>query len=66
MDGVISTQENTAWFAGEPNDGGGPLVSEDCVVINWIGQVNNTANDFGCDSSAFALCEMPLLIIDDY
>lgn len=51
LDGVVSTEANTRWEEGEPNNTGG---DEDCGIANSKGNVN----DLLCTESRYALCEM--------
>ena len=59
VDGVSSTNENTGWAPGEPNDVG---KNEDCAHLHLSDPNHpiNTANDYPCSRNAFALCEKPI------
>ena len=57
VNGDTSTLAEINFASGEPNNSG----NEDCVVLNWLGQPFNTANDFQCSENAFALCERILV-----
>ena len=54
LNGDTTTEAEIGFASGEPNNLGG---NENCVVLNWLGDPFNTANDIQCSPDAFALCE---------
>ena len=53
VNGDPTTLAEINFAPNEPNNAG----DQDCVVLNWIDNPSNTANDLQCSADAFALCE---------
>ena len=53
VDGDVTTLTVINFASDEPNNAG----DQDCVVLNWLGNPFNTANNLQCSADTFALCE---------